>query len=797
MILDRQVYTRISHRGERPQQLSADPRKDLTPSYCGRDDVFSATPQRRRFRLPAVAALLSLSIIPLFAPAQQTQTFSTTLQYEFKPKTPYPTDRLQSAFPTVGLFIGVSDYGKAAKVTSTPAHSLGAAVMYEAFLGAATSAENESLGLPAYNYFNGGAEAICALAFSPDQSYFVSGSEDGTVTIWSGKTYGGVIGSNKYKAGACALAISPDSSQLVIGGSEGVAIIQPMQPDKDPITLKDQAGICSVAFSPDGSKILTTAQDGATRIWNVTGTKDPLVLQSEQKCSSLNAQQQTCADAPMAAFGPDNKTVATSRCNTVRLWNLDKPAEPTLLGQDTSPAHGLLFRPDGSQIMSATENGVALWKVDNANGQQPRRFLDGAPLRSLQFSQDDRYAVLNTLNGEAWMQDLKGARTTFIPRPDRDAKGGFTLKSAIDQGTIPTNRTRAGIEAVALSPDARYLVAGYDDGSIGVHPGINIPEQRAFRADNQSLLADLKFEHTPTSIMAIWYLEQLHGAMKNFVYEAPKDDKDDGDNPSFLRLGRGEPVTRQRIFSALSDAIERAERTAGLQQSALLVVYVAAHGWIATDGRQYFLPSDADASNPGTWIAFDDFLSPIEAFLAAPSTGGHSDEPDRAAIVIFDTCQTRLGSAQSTPAVHSADEPTNLFVIEATSPGQYAWHWTGNLNSTELTTTNKSTTRLGMTHNNRPKSTDTKSDYASRMSMFPYASQWALNALIKDKRPQAKADDRIISLSEWIATTQEAIKSLQKDLPEVAETGQAQTIRVHNPKMDASMFYVEKNAPPQ
>jgi hypothetical protein len=102
-----------------------------------------------------------------------------------------------------------------------------------------------------------------------------------------------------------------------------------------------------------------------------------------------------------------------------------------------------------------------------------------------------------------------------------------------------------------------------------------------------------------------------------------------------------------------------------------------------------------------------------------------------------------------------------------------------------------------MTHNDRPTDAKTKSDYASRMSMFPYASQWALNALVKDRRPRAKADERIINLSEWIATTQKAIESLQKDIPEVTETGQAQTIRIHNPKLDVSTFYVEKNAPPQ
>ena len=121
------------------------------------------------------------------------------------------------------------------------------------------------------------------------------------------------------------------------------------------------------------------------------------------------------------------------------------------------------------------------------------RVIVGAPLRSLQLSQDGHYALINALDGNAWMQGVKGADTRIIPRPDRD-NGGSTIKSAIDEGTIPTNRTRATIEAVALSPDARYVVAGYDDGSIGVHPGIKIPEHRPFRADNQFLLADLRFD---------------------------------------------------------------------------------------------------------------------------------------------------------------------------------------------------------------------------------------------------------------------------------------------------------------
>jgi hypothetical protein len=102
-----------------------------------------------------------------------------------------------------------------------------------------------------------------------------------------------------------------------------------------------------------------------------------------------------------------------------------------------------------------------------------------------------------------------------------------------------------------------------------------------------------------------------------------------------------------------------------------------------------------------------------------------------------------------------------------------------------------------MTHKDRPKDTNTKSDYSARMSMFPYASQQALNALIKAKGPRATPDERGISLGEWIANTQEAIRVLQNDIPEVAETGHAQTVRFRNPKQpDFSIFEVEKNAAP-
>ena len=152
----------------------------------------------------------------------------------------------------------------------------------------------------------------------------------------------------------------------------------------------------------------------------------------------------------MAAFGPDNKTVATSRCNTVRLWNLDKPAEPTLLGQDTSPAHGLLFRPDGSQIMSATENGVALWTVDNANGQQPRRVLVMA--HSAGFYHSAIPLIATTVKA---MGEKTGAYTTDITYDAADVNMERTFEEYLD-----------AVAAMAAEMDRRLAGAPVGTGAV-------------------------------------------------------------------------------------------------------------------------------------------------------------------------------------------------------------------------------------------------------------------------------------------------------------------------------------------
>lgn len=806
------------------------------------------TPSNRclRFGLLATGCLIFAIIAATFAPAQETTSSSVTVYGVIPPKTPASTEGLSFIFPTVGLFIGVSDYGEAAKVTSTPAHTLGAAAMYEAFVDAATASEYEALGIPGEQYFKEDSQAICAIAFSPNGYLFATGSKDGIAMLWTMKKeyLGKVVLSREHKADACAIAFSPDSQQWVTGGTAGDAVVESIYGEhsgKPAITLKHPAAVCSAAFSPNGSKVLTTSLDGTVRIWEPGKTQVAVELPPEKDCSTEEGEKPECKDGTVAAFGPDGNTVVTASCETVRVWSLDNPGKSTLLGNEKAAVRKVSFSADGSTVLSVTDKGVTLWPVvakagerqgrEIPNGRNARFNPDGTRLAvgdargfvklyeypsmkeagglgtvgtgvaSLQFSQNGQYLLVNSDTGIAWMQETSGAnRPTSIPRPDEENGGGVGLKIAIDRGTIPPERSGVRTEVAALSPDARYVVAGYGDGSVGIHPGINLPEDRAFRVEDQSLLADLKFDKSPTSIMALWFLEQLHGSMQQLHLNYPKEGTEHSNDADLVTLGRGEPVTRARIFSALKTAIQKAEQTAHSSgEATILVVYVAAHGWIGPDGRKYLLPSDADASNPGTWIAYDDLLGPVETYLTSPSTGGgRVFNPKRGATVIFDTCQTRLESAQKTPVVTSAENLDNLTVIESTSPGEYAWQWTGNFTAYESTTSNKTTKQFGFTHSERPKDTQTKSDYLTRMSMFPYASQWALNVLIKDKGTKTVDHDRVITLGEWMSYTQLGLQRLQGQMPDVKESGHVQEVQYPFGRYASfSLFEVEPNASPK
>ncbi|MDQ3152244.1 MAG: hypothetical protein M3R63_11155, partial [Actinomycetota bacterium] len=97
----------------------------------------------------------------------------------------------------------------------------------------------------------------------------------------------------------------------------------------------------AVAFSPNGRTLATGSLDNTVRLWNVTNPAQPTPLGPPLTGHS--------DDVDAVAFSPDGRTLATgSLDNTVRLWNVTDPAHPTSgppLTGHTKRVYAVAFSP--------------------------------------------------------------------------------------------------------------------------------------------------------------------------------------------------------------------------------------------------------------------------------------------------------------------------------------------------------------------------------------------------------------------------------------------------------------------
>jgi WD40 repeat protein len=188
--------------------------------------------------------------------------------------------------------------------------------------------------------------AVVSVAFSPDDKYVVSGSEDGTARVWVAAT-----------------------GQEMAGRSDGGYVTE-------------------VEFSPDGKSVLSV-YEGFARIWAAATGKE---LFHKSYGSGAN----------MGAFSPDGKYVVTSSDDdTTQVWETSTGKELARLdGHGRSHMTSAAFSPEGRDVVSSTnDNMVVVWQA--VPQQMISRMTTGGFVKSVVFSPDGKYvlSVENTADG--------------------------------------------------------------------------------------------------------------------------------------------------------------------------------------------------------------------------------------------------------------------------------------------------------------------------------------------------------------------------------------------------------------
>ncbi len=281
------------------------------------------------------------------------------------------------------------------------------------------------------------------IAFSPDGTRLLSGSDNGDLRLWDVKTgqrigvpFEGDIGE------ITSFAFSPDGKQLLSGSQDRTLRIWDVstgRPISNPLKSRHIGQISAVAFSLDGSQLLSASTIGELDFWDAK-TGMPVKASLEVIYTGLRI---------CATFSPDRtQLVSGSDDGTVSLWDV-KTGQP--IWARTSPqghtenVRTIAFSPDGTQVVSGSTDGVLrLW---DAKTGQPI----GAPLKgheslisSVTFSPDGTQLLSGSFDETLRLWDVKT---------------GLTLGA-------PLQGHSGAVNSVAFSPDGTQLLSSGNDTTL-------------------------------------------------------------------------------------------------------------------------------------------------------------------------------------------------------------------------------------------------------------------------------------------------------------------------------------------
>ena len=322
------------------------------------------------------------------------------------------------------------------------------------------------------------SDTIHSIAFSPDGTTIVSGSEDKTVRLWdirTGKPIGQAL--KGHSDSVTSVTFSPNGKTIASASRDKTIRLWDICTEK-PIgqPLKGHSNyITSVAFNPDGTTIASASSDQTIRLWNArTGKLLGQSLKGHSNCVTS------------VTFSPDGKTIASASYDkTIRLWDVHtgKPVGQVFEGH-SSYVTSVAFSPDGKTIASASrDKTIRLWNVLTGKpvGQPLKGHSfwvdcavfspDGSIIASV--SRDQTIWLWDVRTGKPLGQPLKGHSNVAF-NPD-----GTTIASASSDQTIRLWDTRTGkpvgqplkghsfwVNCAVFSPDGKIIASVSSDQTI-------------------------------------------------------------------------------------------------------------------------------------------------------------------------------------------------------------------------------------------------------------------------------------------------------------------------------------------
>ena len=321
--------------------------------------------------------------------------------------------------------------------------------------------------------FKGGEYGVSSVAISPDGSKVVSG-DNNTIRLWDLNSKSELASFKGHKDIVRSVVFSPDGSKVVSGSDDRTIRLWDINSGSELASFKGHKDIVrSVAFSPDGSKIISASDDKTIRLWDINSGSELAVFRHEAPVSSV-------------AFSPDGqKIICASDDSTIPLWDVKSRLKLASFKGHEAPVRSVAFSPDGHRIVSGSDdNTIRLW--DLKSGTELASFKGHkAPVRSVAFSPDGRKIVSGSSDKTIRLWDLKSGTELASFKTHQDfvfsavfSPDGSKLVSGHNLNAIRLWDVKTGeelnqftghegsVRSVAISSDGSQIVSGSDDNTI-------------------------------------------------------------------------------------------------------------------------------------------------------------------------------------------------------------------------------------------------------------------------------------------------------------------------------------------
>jgi WD40 repeat protein len=291
----------------------------------------------------------------------------------------------------------------------------------------------------------GHRSTVHALAFAPDGRRLLSAGADGTVRIWDvgeGQEANALTG----HAGAVRSIAIDDDGWIASGGDDGkprlwdlnsAKVIEVLPKLLGPITSvawSSRRGAQKLLFVAAGERLKTdrpgeiklwrfgrTAGASSLRlepqgVWSLAAAAGPIIAWANGSRKVVvwplsNPEPKTLrhpSSALAVAISPDGKTLASGCERSIRIWDIARGRERSIIEGHKGQVLTLAFSPDGHTLVSGSrDNTVSVWTV--AEGQPRLRVSYQWPVGAVfavAVAPDGLRAACAGDAGPIWVWDL-------------------------------------------------------------------------------------------------------------------------------------------------------------------------------------------------------------------------------------------------------------------------------------------------------------------------------------------------------------------------------------------------------